>query len=60
MLTERNPYDPIEVKLPSFTYWLKAGVAFSIGAAIVAYAGLLLWSLIGWRIAFLTAIRGLG
>lgn len=44
MLTERNPYDPTEISWPPFTYWVKAGLAFTIGAGLAGVA----WTLTFW------------
>lgn len=35
MQVERNPYDPIEVKWPTWWYWFRAGAAVTLGAACV-------------------------
>ena len=36
-----------EIEPPSFAYWLKAGIAFTLGGGIVTLAGLLVWAVLG-------------
>lgn len=47
-----------ELEMPSFGYWVKAGVAFTTGAAIVAVCGAITWTVL-WLSAFTVWMRAL-
>lgn len=51
MLTERNPYDPVEIKMPTFFQAVKVGAGFAFGAAVCL---IVLWVpfFVLWLIAF--------
>jgi len=48
-----------EVETPTFWYWFKAGVAFTIGAGLVYFCSLIAWALVLWRIPTLLIARNL-
>lgn len=37
-----------EVETPTFAYWLKAGIAFTLGAGIVTVTAAITWFVVGW------------
>lgn len=36
-----------EIEPPSFGYWVKAGMAFTLGGGIVTIAAVILWAVLG-------------
>lgn len=46
-----------DVEAPSFGYWLKAGMAFTLGAGIITFTAGLAWVFIGLRFAGLFLLR---
>lgn len=39
-----------EVETPTFWYWMKAGVAFTLGAAIVTVTTVVCWAIVSWSL----------
>jgi hypothetical protein len=37
-----------ELEVPSFGYWVKAGIAFTLGAAVVTVTGAVCWAFISF------------
>jgi hypothetical protein len=37
-----------ELEVPTFWYWFKAGVAFTMGAGIVTFCGVVAWAMLSW------------
>lgn len=46
-----------ELELPTFTYWLKAGAAFTIGVGVVYVVAIVLWVLLVFALPALGALR---
>lgn len=40
-------------------FWIKAGIGFSIGAAIVTFFGMVFWATIGWRVWLTLFVRAI-
>lgn len=45
-----------EVETPTFWYWMKAGIAFTLGAGIVTVTGIVCWLLLS--LSFLASMYG--
>ena len=46
-----------ELELPSFTYWLKAGAAFTLGVGVVYVVAIVVWVVLVLALPALGALR---
>lgn len=48
-----------EIEMPTFWYWMKAGIAFTLGAGLVSIVGSLAWLWLISRAPALVALKAL-
>lgn len=56
-LSARQMPDGFELEVPTFGYWVKAGMAFTLGAGTVTVIAGALWMFVGYNVMLRAFMR---